>query len=156
MDAEKLAQELFDCLKVLRKGPIEEAQALSQGEKCILTHLAFHQDNVTPTELSRLFHFSTARVANALNSLEKKGCIERLRSNEDRRRVYVHIMEAGRETAQHGRDRAIASLSELLTELGDEDAEAYVRIMKKFVRIVREKEERLLAEAADGPGNGSD
>lgn len=156
MDAEKLAQELFECLKVLRKGPIEEAQALSQGEKCILTHLAFQQDNVTPTELSRLFHVSTARVANALNSLEKKGCIERLRSNEDRRKVYVHIMEAGRETARYGRDRAIASLSELLSELGEEDAEAYVRIMKKFVRIVREKEARLLAEEADGSGNGSD
>lgn len=152
MDAEKLAEELFECLKVLKKGPIEEAQALSQGEKCILSYLAFQQDKVTPTELSKLFHVSTARVANALNSLEKKGCIQRLRSDQDRRKVYVHIMETGREAALHGKDRAIASLSEMLSKLGEADAEAYVRIMKKFVRIVQEKDAQLLAEGADSAG----
>lgn len=155
MDIDALALELFDCARILNRGPMKELHALNGGELCVLNYLSSAEGAVTPTALSEEFRISTARVANVLNGLERKGCIQRERCLSDRRRVYIHITEAGRAVARQERENALDGLRNMMAYLGEEDAVAYVRIMKKLVSIVREKEARLLAEGAAGSGPGA-
>lgn len=143
MDMDALAQEYFACGRILNRGPIREARASSEGELCVLGYLSEAQGETTPTGLSEEFRISTARVANVLNSLERKGYVRRERSLEDRRRVYLHITEAGRALARREKEDALACIRGMLTDLGEADAAEYVRISKRIVSLIQAREALL-------------
>lgn len=50
----------------------------------------------TVSEIARTVSLSQATATTLLNTLETKGLISRQRSEEDRRRVYVHLTDAGK------------------------------------------------------------
>lgn len=51
---------------------------------------------VTPSDVSRTLMVTLGTVTISLNNLERKGYIERTRSTEDRRVVYLHLTKKGR------------------------------------------------------------
>lgn len=143
MDMDALAQELFDCTRILSRGPMKGLHALTGGELRVLGYLAGTEAEVTPTALSEELRISTARVANVLNGLEKKGYVLRERSLSDRRRVYVHVTEAGRALARQEQENAITHLREMLTDLGEQDAAEYLRLTRRIVALIQAHEAAL-------------
>jgi DNA-binding MarR family transcriptional regulator len=137
MDTRALAEELFASICTHQENPVQEAHNSSKGEMQILAYLTREQEVATPTALSCHFHLSTARVANVLNSLEKKGLVQRQRDQRDHRKVYVCATPLGRETAIRGREKAICDLMGLLHALGEEDAAHLVRLTKRVDEIAR-------------------
>ena len=109
----------YNSMGAFQAGPIQRVQELSQGEMAILGYLILSDDEVTPTDLSRRLQLSSARIANALNSMENKKYVVRTHDSVDRRKVYVAITELGAEKANHAKNQAIAGLKELLQELGE-------------------------------------
>ena len=63
-------------------------QKLSQGEMAMLGFLTYEKSETNPKELSERFNLSTARVANTLNSLERKEYITRVHDSFDRKKSY--------------------------------------------------------------------
>ena len=145
MNLDEMARELFSYMRVFQKGPVRRAQELSQGEMAMLAYLTFEESEVTPTELSNHFNLSTARVANTLNSLEKKRYIERIHDSIDRRKVIVHITDTGRQFSKKKMEETVEDLSDMLNDLGEEDAADFLRIMRKisFLTCEKQKEELL-------------
>lgn len=146
MHLDQMARELFFAIGAFQAGPIRRVEELSQGEMAMLGYLILGGGEVNPTQMSRHLDLSTARVANALNSMEKKGYIRRTHDLVDRRRVLVTITDMGREKAQESMDQAMEGLKELLVELGEEDARTFVQVMGKVAAIIRRN-----ADAAPGP-----
>ena len=52
--------------------------------------------DVTPSQVSRELMVTLGTVTTSLNNLERKGYIERIRSEQDRRVVYLHLTKKGR------------------------------------------------------------
>ena len=50
----------------------------------------------TPSKVSKELMVTLGTVTTSLNNLERKGYIERIRSDQDRRVVYLHLTKKGR------------------------------------------------------------
>lgn len=139
-----MAEELFDCMVGFQRGPAKQMQGISRGEMAMLSYFIMNQPEATPTELSQFFNLSTARVANTLNSLERKKLIVREHDSVDRRKVLVHITPQGRQTAEEKRSEAMRGMGKLLTDLGEHDAKELLRIFQRIRALMEQKK----AEAA--------
>ena len=136
MEYEALAQEVQHNLFLLfRRGPRQDADKLSHGELCVLYFLAKRGGQSLPGELSTASGVSSARTAAVLNGLEKKGEIIRLPDENDRRRVQVKLTECGRRRLEEEKAGVTRRLEEVLHELGEEDAETFLRLLRRLVEI---------------------
>ena len=140
MNTSEMAEELFYLLGKFQRGPVQRIQDVTRGEIAMLGSLIIEGRDTTPTELSERFRLSTARVANTLNSLEKKGYIQRLHDTKDRRKVIVRITDTGREVAERKHGEAIQHMTDLLSDLGPEDAYDLLRIIRKVNGLIENVE----------------
>ena len=119
---------------------------IMHGEMMILAFLRNRGESVGPGELSREAEISTARVAAALNSLEKKGLITRTPSEDDRRRLWVSLTDAGRKYVDKKREGMIEYHAMMLESLGETDSRELVRILGRLAEngktILKETQEK--------------
>lgn len=140
MTTDELTHTLFFLFGQLQRGPAKKISELSRGEMAALAYLTFEKNDLMPSELSEHFSLSTARVANILNGLERKGYIERIHGSEDRRRVYVHISEAGQSVVRRAHAEAMEDFRHLVDEMGAEDTAEMIRLIKKLIFITQGRE----------------
>ena len=137
MDRDELIKELIENLQALRvasrKGDVQENM---MGEMFILRYAKERSCKVIPSDISNALGVSSARVANALNSLEEKGFITRTIDSEDRRKIIVEVTPKGVDYAEEQMKRSKARLEELLVRLGEEDSEELVRLTGKLADIL--------------------
>ena len=143
MNAEQLAEELLGSVCQLIRGPIHRIQDVSKGEMGVLGYLMLQGGTATPTEISKKFGVSTARITNILNGLERKGYIVRTPSPNDRRMVLGTITEEGRNCAGRCIRQAVRNAAVIMDALGEEDAEACIRLVKRILQICQEKPELM-------------
>ena len=102
------------------------------GEMFVLQMIAIHDGNITPSEISKIAGTSPARVAAELNSLEHKGLITREIDPGNRRRILVRLTPDGVKSADGHHSEAVELAVKLLSQLGEQDAREYVRIIGKL------------------------
>ncbi len=130
MKKEELIKNIFILNGEIQRDGGRKIREVSQGEMATLGYLTHEEKESTPTEISKKFKLSTARVANTLNSLEKKGYVERIHETDDRRRVKVRATEAGKELFTKTEIEIIQVITGLVEYLG-EDAEKYYELNLK-------------------------
>ncbi|SHH58772.1 DNA-binding transcriptional regulator, MarR family [Sporobacter termitidis DSM 10068] len=137
MDYGELATEMLKKTGAMMKSSFwpKKASAFMHGEMFILNFLGYRDRDTLPSELSAAMSTSSARVAMALKSLEAKGFIERRVDKGDRRRILVTITELGRELVESERKEMHDKMVKILTELGEEDAREYIRIVGRITEI---------------------
>lgn len=139
MDFKELAFELLVTMKNTFKMPIhEKIGGISQGEMRLLGHIMFRGVGVTAGELSEQLGFTTPRVASALNSLSKKGYIERSRNPEDKRMVIVQVTDEGKDFLIKRRQEVVGMTEQMLEKLGENDAKELIRILKRINEITNQ------------------
>lgn len=134
MDYHALAQELIQTL-TYRKLPTEGTRQLGSGERGILNYLHYTRDGVMAGELSRELGITTGRTAIALKNLESKGLVRRQPAQEDRRCVQVCITSEGVGAAEAMWREVLDTTVYVLASLGEEDAQEYVRILKRIAAL---------------------
>ncbi len=134
MDYRALAAELFEWKSKAPHPPFRNIpKETSHGEMGILIYLLAHQDGASAGDLSKWLCITTGRVATALKSLEKKKFIQRRGDDDDKRRVRVHITDAGRAFAHERYEEALSGMEKILRQLGEHDAKEFVRITKRIM-----------------------
>ncbi len=134
MEFRTLAEDLLRTM-AYQKMPMEKPNQMSVGERGILNYLRYVRDGALAGDLSRDLGITTGRTASALKSLEKKGLIARDAAEDDRRCVVVHITPSGVEAAESLRKEVLEHTELMLRTLGEDDARAYVRIVKRIVEF---------------------
>ena len=124
-----MAKQLFMLVGLMQREPIKKMQKVSQGEMAMLGFLTYEKSETNPKELSERFNLSTARVANTLNSLERKEYITRVHDSFDRRKVMVYITEK----------EALNEFSKLLSYLGENDSLCLLKIIDKIQAFYSQK-----------------
>ena len=127
-----MAKQLFMLVGLMQREPIKKMQKISQGEMAMLGFLMYEKSETNPKELSERFNLSTARVANTLNSLERKEYIKRVHDSLDRRKVMVYITEKGKKVFTETEKDALNEFSKLLSYLGENDSLCLLEIIDKI------------------------
>ena len=141
MDYKDLAIELFTTMRKIAKMPIQKKIGeISHGEMRILGYLISEKDGVSAGELSEKLDLTTPRVASVLNSLSKKGLIERSRNPSDKRSIVVNITASGKKILLERREEAVTMAEQFLEKLGEKDATELIRIMKRINEIKNQNE----------------
>jgi DNA-binding MarR family transcriptional regulator len=137
VDYTALAIEFLGKAQLLMKDrlnkPIDEAV---QGEGFVLQFIALRNGCVFPGEIGHAMCVSTARVATALNSLEKKGLVTRQIDVSDRRKILVKITSEGKLLAERNYRNAVDVIVKRFSLLGEHDAKEYVRITGRLVEML--------------------
>ena len=138
---EELAKEFLE--EFYRLGRLTQSRTIShsmKGEAFMLLYLLQKGEGATPGELGRALKSSTARVAAALNSLERKNQITRKTDEKDRRKVVVELTEEGRKKAEECRRLPEQMVTHLMDRLGEEDAQNMLHILKRINEIMPQME----------------
>lgn len=129
---EALAQELMCSLdQKIKSPPQEEIGAAMRGEMAVLRLLTREGAPMTAGKISHALGMTTSRIAAVLGSLEKKEMILRQADDADKRRVLVTLTQQGSACCQRRRQEVLAHMTAMLAYLGEDDAENFVRIMKR-------------------------
>ena len=137
MNSPELAAEMFTALvAILHMNPKKQMDKLTRGEMFILHYLENHYtDAVMPSEISTAMNISSARIAVALRTLEKKGWIERSMDKTDRRKMLVTITRTGRDEILFHHAEMRKKMEKLLSETGEEDVREFIRIVNRMLEI---------------------
>lgn len=73
----------------------------------------------------------------AMNSLVKKGYVNRERGKEDRRVVYISLSEKGKRAYEHHEEFHRHMIDEILKDLTEEETKALVKSLKKLEQWFR-------------------
>lgn len=134
---EDMAKEFLK--EFYRMGRLTQSKTIShsmKGEAFLLLYLLQKGEGASAGELGRAMKSSTARVAAALNSLERKGRVVRKTDEKDRRKVLVELTEDGRKKAEECRQVPEQMVTRLMEQLGEEDAQQMLHILKRITEIM--------------------
>lgn len=132
-----LAKELLEALDRKKKGPPhEDVSASMRGEMAVMRMLADEGEPVTAGSISKTLRMTTSRIAAVLGSLQKKGFIDRICDEEDKRRVLVVLTDKGLSFCKARKQCIVNHMSYMLSQLGEEDARHFVRLIKRVHDIM--------------------
>lgn len=137
MDYAAMALELMQKTNAFRQAHMQEkATGVLRGEFFMLNVLKDAHTPMQPRDLSDELQVSTARVAALLNSLEKKGYVERSPDLTDRRKIIVTITPAGLQFSNQHHAHLRRSIETMLAALGETDAKEYVRLVGRILEVL--------------------
>lgn len=128
-----MAQEYMETMYYMRKvNSHKQIHDSVHGENFVLFFISQNGGKVIPSDISNEMGISSARVAAALNSLEKKGLIARRIDAEDRRRILIDLTDLGKEQVESHYRMIMSMIKNMLQYLGEKDASEFIRIMKRL------------------------
>ena len=131
-----LAKQLMQTMYLLKKTkPRVNVTEVLHGGMFILQYLLERNEAVLPSEISGEMEISTARIAAALNNLEKKRLINRAINKNDRRQILVTLTAEGKELAKKNQQEIENHIASMLQSLGEHDAVEFVRILNRIVGL---------------------
>jgi DNA-binding MarR family transcriptional regulator len=86
----------------------------------------------TMTHLAEMLDVSVASATGIVDRMEKKGVIERRRSDEDRRVVAVNVTDQGERVLNAMQEERHIRLTLLLAEISDDDLAALLQGLRAF------------------------
>jgi DNA-binding MarR family transcriptional regulator len=99
---------------------------------------------LTMSRLAELLDVSVASATGIVDRMEKKGVIERRRSDEDRRVVQVYVTEKGEQVFTQMQAERQSNLMKMLSNVSESD----LRALLKGLRAVREARDKYLDQIA--------
>lgn len=98
---------------------------------------------INPSQISEELHISRARTANILRALRQKGLIRMEIADDDRRKMYVELTEAGRAHYLKKMHYIMHYFDIYVDVIGEEDIAELIRLLKQTVDsedVLRAKE----------------
>ena len=94
------------------------------------------------TTVARILSVTTGTLTISANSLVKKGYVQRVRSEEDRRVVLVSLTEKGKRAYAHHKKFHDEMIQEVLEGLSDEEQEVLRKSLGNLLDYVRRLQEK--------------
>ena len=114
-------QHGFSVSQFMILGLIDKAQL--NGETCTISSIAGH------------LGIGPATVVRTVDSLEKRGLVERRRDRQDRRQVFVEFTDAGRCARLEAHQQFIDSIHTILIAMSGEGRASLLNGLEEFVQV---------------------
>ena len=132
-----VANDLRPALLRLARELRKETEGLGVTSRQVtLLWLVREQPGLSLRELAAQERISAPALSGHVDRLEKAGLIERVRSDEDRRRVGLALTDAGLALLRRVRARRTSWLAERLEELEPEELAAIEAAIEPLLRLV--------------------
>ena len=96
----------------------------------------------TATELCEEMRLLKSQINHILTGLEKKGLLERTRSETDKRVIHVRLTETGRRSYVREHVRVMKLMDQVCQELGDDDTRQLSALISRATSLVTNFTER--------------
>lgn len=127
-----------------RNGVFERLNRLFRGEVRAMYYIdEMGEAGIAPSRLSERMGVSKARVTVILSTLSRKGYVQMVASDSDRRCTSAHLTAEGKAYFEHQQIKTRAPFALLIERMGEEDA-------SEFIRLLRIVDEKLPIEEFDG------
>ena len=94
-------------------------------------------EKLTATDLCAATGLFKSQMNKILNSMESDGYIRRVRSNEDRRFVYIEISDKGLEVYENGHKEVMLLVDKLVEKIGKDKTVATAETVKNIANEFR-------------------
>ncbi len=139
MGATKLGETLWTMhLEKMRALDRIVERSRARGESGVLMYLYHVGRPMFPGELTEKMGLTTGRIANILKGLESSGMIVRTPDRQDKRRVQVALTPEGEAEARRQNTEGIAFHARLLEALSEEEAEAFLDMIRRMVAVLND------------------
>ena len=143
-EKERLAEEIFQKFNDAHgEAFFSEIDRSQQGEIFVLSYLTRLEEDCTAGQIAKYMDVSTARVAVILNSLEKKGFIEKKKDLNDKRKTIVHVTEKGMCSVLEKKERFYDLIETIIDQVGIEKINAFIETMREISGVAEEYEKRM-------------
>lgn len=150
MDISSTLNELL--VRLFRNINVIEERALRTGEYSDVTANDMHvieaigmDEAKNMTSVAHALEVTTGTLTIAVNSLVRKGYVNRVRSEEDRRVVLVSLSEKGRRAYLHHRSFHERMIDAVIEELTGEEQQILGRALTKLNRFFRSTDSRTMS-----------
>ena len=109
---------------------------MSLNEMLVCNQLYAHRDDpeaLTASTLGRYTRLLKSQINKILSTMEQKGIIERVPSQQDRRKAYIHLREdaVGRYLQEH--ERVMALMDRIVQDMGPENARMLTQLIHSAI-----------------------
>ena len=115
--------------------------------KGIARNSSLSDNNTTVSEIQSKLHITKSAISQMMNSLEKKGYINREIDKVDRRKVIVTLTKAGKEVWKETKESADNNLEEFISRLGDEKTKQLIALLNDVSDISVEMKNDILKQS---------
>lgn len=147
MDIISTLNELL--VKLFRNINVIEERAIRTGEYRDVTANDMHvieaigtEEAKNMTSVARSLDVTTGTLTIAVNSLVKKGYVNRVRSEEDRRVVLISLSEKGKRAYLHHQQFHDRMINAVVEELTEEEQQVLERALNKLNQFFRKTADR--------------
>ncbi len=110
---------------------------LEEGFKGVFVVLRILKESkvgMSAGELAKRMQVTTARIASALNSLQKKGYVTRKTEKSDGRKVIINLTEQGEAALENRKNKINQSILPMLGKLTEEEKETLFSLLNKILK----------------------
>lgn len=103
----------------------------------------YSDNNISISEVQNGLHITKSAISQMMNSLEKKGFIERTIDTDDRRKIVVTLTEAGKDILSKTKESANHNLNEIISTLGDDKTNQFISLLNQVSDISEELKKEI-------------
>lgn len=144
-----LIKSIKKVMQSMKRSMDQEFKGINMtGPQGMLIGILMHFDKMKISDLSEKLQLSNSTVSGIIDRLEKQGLVERTRSNEDRRVVYVTVTPEFRKNAQEHFKRIEIKYEEMMNEATPEEVEAIRKGLRTLEKVL-ERQKLIRSECED-------
>jgi MarR family transcriptional regulator, organic hydroperoxide resistance regulator len=129
---------------------LRDKYGLNSSQISCLNYLFYTQLPLSMTDLSNELYLSHSMLTSIVDQLEKKELVKRVRTQEDRRTIYIELTEAGREMANSAPTSLQKKLTDGLSKIPDREKESIIASLHTVVRLLEAGELKALPVLSGG------
>jgi DNA-binding MarR family transcriptional regulator len=111
------------------------------GPQGMLMGALVHNGKMKISDLSEMLSLSNSTVSGILDRLEKQGCIERTRSDEDRRVVYVNVTDEFKKHKQEHFNEIEKKLEAMMNKATPEELEKIFEGIDTLQKVIARQQQ---------------
>lgn len=138
--------KLFRSINVIEERAIrtDEYQDVTANDMHVIEAIGMEEAK-NMTSVARSLKVTTGTLTIAVNSLVKKGYVERVRSEEDRRVVLISLSEKGKGAYLHHRKFHDQMIDAVVEELTEEEQQVLERALRKLNQFFMTTADRTMS-----------
>ncbi len=146
MDEKEIMHQLLTLFYIFQKRNKKAHSGMKFRDLMILHSILQCQRRGTPVKMNDIsghFKVTPAAVSQVIKTFEEKGWVERVIPANDRRTTYLHATSEAQLQMSRCYQQVQRNLHSFLLSLGEEDANALVRILDKAVAYYQEQDSNV-------------
>ena len=128
--------ELFAARRRLLGRVAQRKDEVTHAQMALLRRLESEGGELAASRLAVLAGLTPTSVTQMVDGLAKHGLVERVRSEEDRRVVFIRLTPAGRVAYERQREAYEQRSAELLADMSAEEFDEAAKVLRRVARLL--------------------